>query len=150
VSFVETVRAGRPATIPVYSHHTCDITGEIDDIAPADVVIVEGIVVLNDAVAGLLDRGVYVEAAEADVRSWFVERFARLAAAGRTDESSFYHLFAALDDDTVRNVAEATWDGINGVNLREHIDPSKRHAHLVIRKAGDHSILGVERGPVVG
>jgi type I pantothenate kinase len=42
--------------------------------------------------------------------------------------------------DQQRGIAEWTWREINGVNLRDHIVPSRDRATLVLTKRGDHSI----------
>ena len=134
----------RSASVPTYSHAVYDILADVtQDIEPADVIVIEGVIALQSAVVEHLDVAIYIDADENSVREWFVERFLRLTAAAREDPASFYHRFAALDADQVRQLAEATWDGINGVNLREHIAPSIRNAHLVIKKAADHAIVQV-------
>src|SRR5439155_15983058 len=103
--------------------------------------ILEGVVALQVPVVGLLDAGVYVDADEDLVRGWFVDRFLRLVARAKTDPSSFYAGFVDLGDARVRELAEATWESINGVNLREHIAPSKRNATFVLTKGAEHKLV---------
>ena len=67
----------------------------------------------------------------------------RFVDDARADESSFYHGFAALTPEQIAGIAEATWDGINGPNLTEHIAPSRAHATFVVRKSTDHQMLEV-------
>jgi type I pantothenate kinase len=40
-------------------------------------------------------------------------------------------------------VAAEIWAGINGVNLRENIAPTRERAHLILGKGKDHQVLGV-------
>ena len=44
----------------------------------------------------------------------------------------------------IRALARATWDGINGINLAEHILPMRDLADVVVVKARDHSVGDVE------
>ena len=135
------LRAGETTLVPVYSHDAYDIVADASEsIEPADVILVEGIVALQPPTVECLDLAVYVDAAEACVREWFVERFARLTAAAATDATSFYRPFAETPPEQLRQLACATWDGINAPNLRQHIAPSAARADIIVRKAADHSI----------
>jgi type I pantothenate kinase len=141
---IETARRGEPATIPVYSHGVYDVLpDELEVVEPTNVLIVEGVIALQPPVRGVLDVAIYVEAPSDIVRSWFVERFLAFTEDGRKDPASFYHGFAQLDAAQVRAIAEATWDGINGVNLREHIAPSRATADVVVEKGSNHGVLSV-------
>jgi type I pantothenate kinase len=140
------VQRGEEASIPVYSHATYDVVpGAREPVAAVDVLILEGVVALQPPVRDVLDLGAYVDAPEELVRGWFVDRFLRLTADARDDPTSFYHGLAAVDDAQVRAIADATWDGINAVNLREHIAPSGATADVVIIKGPDHAVLSVRR-----
>jgi type I pantothenate kinase len=138
---LQQLRAGRVASVPVYSHEVYDrIAGATEAIAPAEVILVEGVVALQSPAVEQLDLALYVDAAEACVRAWFVERFARLTAAAAEQPASFYHPFAPLPAEQVRDIAAATWEAINAPNLHEHIAPSAARADIIVRKAADHSI----------
>ncbi len=50
---------------------------------------------------------------------------------------------AALSDDDVERLARSTWVGINLVNLRDHIAPTRALADIVVVKGPDHSIVEV-------
>jgi type I pantothenate kinase len=141
--FVQDVKAGeRRIEIPVYSHALYDVMpDEKVVIEGADLVILEGVVTLQAPVVRLLDAGIYIHADEDTVKSWFVERFVRLTERAKGDPTSFYASFAELGETRVMELAVATWDTINGVNLRQHIEPSRRNATFVVTKAADHSIV---------
>lgn len=148
VTVVGAARRGEAVAIPVYSHATYDVLpGEREVLEPSDVLIIEGVVVLQPPVRDLLDVGVYVDAPEELVKTWFVSRFHRFVADAKDDPSSFYHQLAALDRAQVQAIAEATWDAINGVNLREHIAPSGTTADVVVLKGADHAVLSVGPRP---
>ncbi len=135
------LRAGETTDVPVYSHDVYDIVaGTVESIAAADVMLIEGIVALQPPTVDHLDLAVYIDAPESSVRDWFIERFARLTTAAADDPSSFYHPFVQMPLEQLHQLAAATWDGINGPNLHQHIAPSAARADVVVVKAADHSI----------
>lgn len=139
------IKAGeRRVEVPVYSHLTYDIDPEARAVLEdPDLVVVEGVNVLEEPAVGFLDVGIYVDAPEETVRGWFVERLLGLVDAARDDPSSFYHGFASAPPEEVRSFAEGAWDAINAVNLREHILPSRERAQVVVEKGPDHEIVAV-------
>jgi type I pantothenate kinase len=127
----------------------------------AAVVLVEGVNVLQDppagpegpdgpdgsgraSVADQLDLGLYVDAAEPDLRAWYRRRVARLRAEATGDGSSFYDAFAGLDDDAFGVIADQVWEQVNLPNLIDHILPSRQRADLVVVKASDHSVRQID------
>jgi type I pantothenate kinase len=138
------LRSGQSVAVKVYSHDLYDIvSGATETVAATDVVLVEGSVALQQPAGRYLDLAVYIDAPEARVRQWFVERFVALTAAGATDATSFYHRFSEMPGEQVRQVAEAAWEAINAQNLRDYIAPSAANADIVVVKAPDHSIAVV-------
>jgi type I pantothenate kinase len=130
----------------VYSHLTYDIVPEeAVEITGPDIVLLEGVIAVQPRVVDGVDVAVYVHADEPDVRGWFVDRFRRLTAEARDDPSSFYHGFSAMPEEQLTVLAEATWDSINAVNLREHILPSRDRADIIVEKTADHSVRAVRR-----
>ncbi len=144
--FVEQVRRGEPdLRAPIYSHITYDVVaGEEQVLDRPDVVIVEGLTVLE---TGAVDLGIYVDADEADVERWFVDRVLHLRATTGSDPRSFFHGFAAFGDDELRVAAHHIWTAVNLPNLREHILPGRAGADIVVRKAADHSVERIEVRP---
>lgn len=148
VRFLEELAAGRPAAAPVYSHATYDIVaGESRVVPAADVVILEGVNALQPPVAAALDLRVYVDADEPVVRAWYVARFLEQVDAAASDPSSFYRRFLDLDAGGRRAMAVAVWEGVNLVNLTDHILATRDAADLVVRKAADHAMAVVEAQP---
>ncbi|MDX2165560.1 MAG: hypothetical protein SF182_00785 [Deltaproteobacteria bacterium] len=144
---LQRLRAGQAAAVPVYSHDVYDIVPNASEaIAAAAVILIEGIVALQPPAADALDLAVYVDAEEEVVRGWFVARFERLTAEAAAQPASFYHPFASLPPEQVRQIAVATWDTINAPNLHDHIAPSAARADVVVRKAADHSIAELWTG----
>lgn len=153
IDFLVALRGGATdVSVPVYSHVIYDVVpGESQRIERADVVILEGVNVLQagsgsgsgQLVSDHLDLSVYVDAAESDIEQWFVDRFAALRNEEHTDERAFYRQFATLSDEESEMVARWTWREINLVNLRAHIAPTRDRADLVLVKGADHRIGSV-------
>jgi type I pantothenate kinase len=144
-AFVDAVEAGTgEVVVPVYSHETYDrVPGGLRVVARADVVVIEGVNALQPPVVDHLDVALYIDAAEDDMRQWFVDRFLALCALARDDETSFYRGFAGMSEEQQRGIAEWTWREINLVNLRDHIAPTKDRATIVLSKRFDHSVAAL-------
>ena len=144
-AFVDAVHAGeQDIRVPVYSHITYDVEpGAGRRLAPCRVAVVEGVNTLG-ALAGRLDLGVYLDAAETDLERWYIDRFRALCAEARTDPASFYRTFVSMAPEDVDAIAVSTWRGINLVNLREHILPTRDLADVVVTKGPGHEVLGIE------
>jgi len=151
LQFVADVKAGMPEVrAPVYSHETYDITDDELVVRQPDVMIIEGLNVLQTPsgtvrssrlfVSDYFDFSIYVDADEADVVQWYVERFMTLRETVFRNERSFFHHYAALSDDEAVAMARSIWDGINGPNLIENILPTRDRATLVLHKRADHRV----------
>ncbi|MGA1257289.1 MAG: type I pantothenate kinase [Ilumatobacteraceae bacterium] len=151
LDFLRAVKSGEPeVAVPVYSHVIYDILPDRREIVhQPDILILEGLNVLqvdssaNEFVSDYFDFSIYLDADEALVESWFVERFpARRGTVFQDPESLFRH-FAELDDTQADALARQIWQSINGRNLRENIAPTKGRASLVIEKGADHRVTDV-------
>ena len=151
--FVVDIKSGRDEVeAPTYSHLVYDVVpDEKVVIKRPDIVIIEGLNVLqparirDDGRAGLavsdfFDFTVYVDAALADIRRWYVERFLRLRETAFADPASYFYKYASLSPDQAIDVATHIWDSINGPNLVENVAPTRARATLVLRKDADHSV----------
>jgi len=151
VDFLAAVKAGNPeVSAPVYSHIRYDIVeGDAQVVREPDIVIFEGLNVLQITpgverhVSDFFDFTIYVDADEADIERWFVERFFTLRATVFADPQSFFHNYASLPDDEAEQLARFVWRTINGVNLREEILPTRARARLVLEKGADHRVRQV-------
>jgi type I pantothenate kinase len=138
------IRVG-PAQIPAYSHVIYDVDPLLArQLAPPDVLIVEGLGLQRGAAALGLDALIYLDAEEGDVESWFEARFIDLWRAAETDPASFYARFRHMNEAETRALAGQVWRMINLPNLREHIVLGRDLADIVVRKGPDHAILTVQ------
>jgi uridine kinase len=122
VSHLERLRRGEAVDVPVYDYATHSRTAETQRVEPADIVFVEGILVLESAeLRRLMDIRIYVDV-DADER--LIRRLRRdIAERGRSLES----------------VVAQYRDVVRPMHL-QFCEPSKRHAHLIIPEGGHNRV----------
>lgn len=153
LQFVIDVKSGEPrVTAPVYSHQVYDIVeGEQIIIEHPDILIVEGLNVLQPAridtqgrsgaaLSDFFDFSVYVDAAEEDIRRWFMDRFMVLRDTAFRDDDSFFKQYTTLSPAEAMQFAAHVWDSINGPNLRQNIATTRDRATAILSKGPDHSV----------
>ena len=153
LDFMSAVKSGaEEVRAPVYSHLTYDIVpGEFEIITRPDILIVEGLNVLQPArtelgrtgtvaVSDYFDFSIYVDADAEEIEKWYVDRFLTLRSTAFSDHDSYFRNYAHLDDAQARERARQIWQTINLPNLEENIEPTKYRATLVIRKGADHRV----------
>jgi type I pantothenate kinase len=149
--FVQQVRAGAAkVTAPVYSHLAYDILpGEQQSVQRPDVLILEGINVLQPAPAGALaladffDFSVYVDARTEHIQQWFLSRLHALRDTAFTNPQSPFRRLTQVPTAEVDAFGTQVWKTINEVNLTENIQPTRARASLVLYKGADHSVTRV-------
>jgi len=152
LQFLRELKAGHPEiSAPVYSHVVYDIVPDQNvTVRQPDILILEGLNVLqvgvdsNEFVSDYFDFSIYIDADEDLIREWYIERFHALRRTIFQDPQSFFRHFADLSDDEATEVAKGIWAQINGLNLRENIEPTKTRASLVINKGADHRVAEVQ------
>ncbi len=155
IRFLYELKSGEPyIEIPVYSHLKYDIlSDEVQKIIAPDVVIVEGINVLQVNkknrripqvfVSDFFDFSIYVDAEEEDILSWYIERFKLLRNTAFQQPQSYFHQYRHLSDDEAVSVASDIWKTINGVNLVKNIRPTRHRADLILKKETGHRVSEV-------
>ncbi len=153
VRFLAAVKSGaRNVPAPVYSHLTYDVlAGETVTVDRPDILIFEGLNVLQPGrlakdgraiafVSDFFDFSIYLDAEEALLREWYVNRFKRLRHTAFQDPRSFFQRYTKLTEEEAVAVALGLWEKINLPNLRENILPTRPRASLVLRKGASHMI----------
>ena len=153
LQFVIDVKSGEPrVTAPVYSHIIYDIVPDEQTVIESpDILIVEGLNVLQPAradthgrsgatVSDFFDFSVYVDADEADIKRWFLERFMVLRDTAFHDPQSFFKRFTQLSRAEALQFGSHIWNTINGPNLRENIETTRDRATAILRKGPDHRV----------
>jgi type I pantothenate kinase len=149
--FVQRVRAGAAeVTAPVYSHLAYDIVpGERQSVRRPDILILEGINVLQPARSGALtladffDFSVYVDARTDHIQRWFLGRLRALRDTAFTDPQSPFRALTQVSTAEVDAIGTRVWKTINEVNLIENILPTRARASLVLHKGAEHSVTRV-------
>jgi type I pantothenate kinase len=156
LGFVMDIKSGKEEVeAPTYSHLIYDVVPDkLVVVRQPDIVIIEGLNVLQPgrvredgriglAISDFFDFSVYVDAATADIRTWYVDRFLRLQETAFRDPASYFARYGSLTEDQAVAAANQIWDTVNGPNLRQNVQPTRGRATLVLRKAGDHSVRWV-------
>lgn len=151
--FLSDIKAGKSkVTAPVYSHLVYDVVPDQSiTIDHPDILILEGLNVLQTSkmprdgnavpfVSDFFDFSVYLDAAEADIEAWYLERFLLLQKTAFRDEAAFFHRFKDLSEAEAVAFAQEVWRGINLANLRENILPTRERASVILTKRADHTI----------
>ena len=141
--FLDALRAGKSAKVPIYSHQTYDINPDKQrEIPHSDLVIIEGINALQPFFTeDKLDHKIYLHAEESDLFAWYRERLLRLRAEAHTDPASYFTRFLELSDAAWEDRIQTIWETVNLPNLREHILPTRDLADEVLVKGPDHAML---------
>ncbi|KGY13428.1 pantothenate kinase [Vibrio tubiashii] len=152
VEFVSDVKAAKPnLEVPVYSHITYDITDEVKVVDRPDVLIIEGLNVLQSGmdyphdphrvfVSDFLDFSLYVDAESETIEQWYVERFLKFRQGAFTKPGSYFSHYTQLSESKAVEKAQSIWQSINGINLDANILPTKGRAHLILKKGQDHKV----------
>ena len=152
LKFVADIKSGvEEVTAPVYSHLSYDIVpGEIIKVASPDVLIIEGLNVLQSpgsgqdvALSDFFDFKIYVDAPTHDITHWFISRFEKLREGAFTNPASYFHRYAEMPHDKALERANEIWSTINLPNLIENILPTRSRATLVLKKGENHKVESV-------
>ena len=156
LEFLTDIKAGkRKVRAPVYSHFYYDVLpDEYAIVDQPDILILEGLNVLQTGllpkdgkeipfVSDFFDFSVYIDADEATLHRWYIERFMRLRETAFRDPGSYFHRYSKIEEAEARLIANDLWTAINLVNLRENIFPTWPRADLVLQKDESHKIRTV-------
>jgi type I pantothenate kinase len=156
LNFLADVKSGREkAEAPIYSHFNYDVVpGQVITVARPDILIVEGLNVLQSArmpkggaaipfVSDFFDFSIYIDAKPELIEQWYIERFLRLRSTAFRDPGAYFHRYASLTLAEAEARALEIWRSINQKNLEENILPTRQRARLILRKGEDHAIQSV-------
>jgi type I pantothenate kinase len=157
LQFMTDLKSGQPSVeVPVYSHEAYDIVPDKKKIVQQpDIVIVEGLNVLQTSdgrsgaaprtfVSDFFDFSIFIDAEEAHIRQWYVDRFLTFRSTVFQNPAAYFHRYASLTTEEATETALQIWESINAVNLRTNILPTRERAHLILEKAEDHTVTSVK------
>jgi len=122
IAHLAALKAGHPVEVPIYDFVRHRRTARTRRVEPRPVVILEGILIfVEPALRDLLDFKVFVDT-DPDIR--LIRRLGRdMAERGRT----------------VQDVLRQYLETVRPMHL-EFVEPSKRHAHLIIPEGGENLV----------
>jgi len=156
IGFLADIKSGKGQVgVPVYSHLIYDVLDEKVIVDRPDILIVEGLNILQPGelpkngrpllfASDFLDFSIYIDADEQDLRAWFIERFRQLRQTAFADPKSFFHRFAQMSAEEADKFGFWAWDNINKPNLMDNIVPTRGRADLILRKGASHAIEEVQ------
>lgn len=147
LNFLDTIKSGQSATIPLYSHDIYDIVPDQEQtVNSPDFLIVEGINVFQNQqnnrlyMSDYFDFSIYIDADSAHIEHWYIERFLSILNMAKQDSNSYYAQYTTLPQDEAVAFARNVWKTVNLENLEKFIEPTRNRAELILHKAADHKI----------
>jgi type I pantothenate kinase len=126
------------------------VPGKFENVSSPDVVIIEGLNVLQSpgadqetTLSDYFDFKIYVDAETKNISKWFLNRFYELRESAFTNPESYFHRYAKMPIEKALERANEIWDTINLPNLIENILPTRSRATLVLRKGDQHAVESV-------
>ena len=122
VQHLKELKSGRSVNVPTYEFVTCSRLSETKEVLPSDVIVVEGILVLCDPeLRELMDVKVFVDT-DAD------ERLIRVINRDCVERGRTPKMVIDRYQETLKPMHEL------------HIEPSKKHADIIIPQGGDNIV----------
>lgn len=151
INFLTDLKAGQKnLTVPIYSHEYYDITDQVQTITNPDIVIIEGLNLLQNMpsirqksqvfVTDYIDFSIYVDAQTTTIEKWYLDRFMKFREEARNHPDLFMHQFTQLSDQAAIDYARSVWKEINELNLVQNILPFRERAKLVLHKGPEHAV----------
>jgi type I pantothenate kinase len=150
INFLIDIKSGKGhIEIPVYSHLKYDILPEKQVISNPDILILEGLNILQVNklgkkdeiyVSDFLDFSIFIDANVEDIKGWFIERFFMLMDTAFRDKDSYFRKYSELSRKEAIELSSSIWDNINGKNYSENIIKTRYRAELIIEKGKNHDI----------
>ncbi|MBP2058077.1 type I pantothenate kinase [Lactobacillus colini] len=149
-NFLSSVKSGA-TRVPyrVYSHEISDLSDEVRYITQPDVLIVEGINMLQQAPQGIIspnyfiDFSFYLDADRLDLEEWYMQRFHQMLDINKDNPGNFFYQWAHKPRYIADEFAHEVWKNVNLKNLDEYIAPTKERANMILKKKFDHSFSDI-------
>lgn len=147
LNFLDDMKNGQNAEIPVYSHESYDIVpNQLQKIESPDFLIIEGINVFQNQqnnrlyMSDYFDFSIYIDADSNDIEKWYIERFESILNLAKDDQTSFYYKYAKMPRTEAISFASEVWKTINLENLEKLIEPTRNRAEIILHKSKNHKI----------
>lgn len=148
VNFFEALKKHYPK-IPyrIYSHELSDlIPDQVGFLEEVDILIIEGIYLLQDAPAGIdaprkyINSSIYLDTSEENLYQWYLERFHQMLKLNYHNPGNFFYSWAHKPIQEADNFALDVWNKVNLKNLHQYIAPTKERADIIVENNDKHKI----------
>lgn len=147
LNFLDDMKNGQDAEIPVYSHESYDIVpNQLQKIESPDFLIIEGINVFQNQqnnrlyMSDYFDFSIYIDADSKDIEKWYIERFESILDLAKDDQTSYYFKYTKMPRTEAISFAKDVWKTINLENLENFIEPTRNRAEIILHKSKNHKI----------
>jgi len=152
IAFISDVKACKPnVEAPIYSHITYNITDEIKVVNAPDILVIEGLNVLQSGmdyphaphsvfISDFLDFSIFVDAPPTLIEKWYIERFMKFRNSAFKQPGSYFSHYTQLTENQTIEKARNIWNNINGKNLKQNILPTRGRAQLILTKRANHTV----------
>ncbi len=154
LKFLTSMKSGEASlSIPTYSHRIYDVTGETQEIQRPDILLVEGLNIMQIAksndpnqvyVSDFIDFNIFVDAAPDTIENWYMDRFMAFRRHAQDKSELYFYQFTKMSDEQAYAYGKNIWDTINAPNLIQNILPYKYRADLILSKDAEHQIQEVK------
>lgn len=150
VKTLSDIKQGKETTAPIYNHIIYDRDDTVLEINKPDIIILEGLNVLqvkpadSDAPSSpvdFIDFAIYVSASSKLLEKWYIKRFKSFRNNSFKNDKSYFRRYADLTDEQAEAKALAIWRSINYPNYVENVKPTSAIANLIITKGKDHKFV---------
>ncbi|RIY31932.1 type I pantothenate kinase [Psittacicella gerlachiana] len=143
------IKSGKQAFAPVYNHITYDRDSNLLEIDSPDILILEGLNVLQvnghetnlSSPIDFIDFAIYLDASSQLLEKWYIKRFKSFRNNSFKNEKSYFKKYADLTDEQAEEKAKTIWQLINAKNYVENVEPTKYRANLIITKGAKHEFI---------
>lgn len=140
--FLSDVKKGDNPSYHTYSQELSDIDYQKEQVINPEtqIVIVEGINILQNQFIDLFDFKIYLDAAKSDLINWYIKRSLDNIHAAKNNPQSWFQQFSALSDQEIKKISIDIWEDVNQVNIENYIKPTKDNADILISFDSNHGV----------
>lgn len=133
-----------PIKIPVYDHTLYDIADYQITIPTLDVLIVEGINILQPDFLDdtLIDTKIFLYADMIDAEKWFFQRLHQKIHES-SESDNYFQNYQQMTDKEIYDEFIDVWKNIDLENFYQYIQPSMKNADIIISKNSAHQITNL-------
>ena len=140
--FLSDVKNGGDNQYDFYSQELSDIDYQKTQTIQQNtqIVIVEGINMLQDQFSSLFNLKIYLDAMNDDLLDWYLKRSMDNIHLSKNNPQSWFSQFSDMSDNQIKEIAIDIWKNVNQVNIEKYIQPTKVNADVEVVFGANHEI----------